>query len=367
MADIYLRQGETFIAMRERAYEAEHVLQKLVADHPEMLVGDDADGAKRWLLIEREAPVAEEEDSAGRWSLDHLFVDSDGVPTLVEVKRREDPRARRYVVAQMLDYAANGVVSWSAEQMRQRFESRCRVEGRNPAEEFRAAFGGRDADELWGRVHTNLAARRLRLVFVADSIPPELRRIVEFLNEQMGETEVLAVEVKQYVDEAGAQQTIVPRVLGQTVAAQQAKGKRLTGHWDRGSLLEAIEREHGAPLAGLTNRLLAWAEQDGLTLSYGRGARHGSVALVRDQRAPFAVYTYGRLETRFDRLAEWPSMSDEDLERLRQQLNAITDGDIGVDKLRSWPSVSMQPLLDETRFKRLLELLSSVYDKAPTT
>jgi len=40
-------------------------------------------------------------------SLDHLFLDEAGVPTLVEVKRSSDTRARREMVAQMLDYFNN--------------------------------------------------------------------------------------------------------------------------------------------------------------------------------------------------------------------------------------------------------------------
>lgn len=75
MPGIYLRQETEFIPMREMPYQAEDLLQKLVADHPEMLAGDDAEGSRRWLLIERETSVAEEEDRGGRWSLDHLFVD----------------------------------------------------------------------------------------------------------------------------------------------------------------------------------------------------------------------------------------------------------------------------------------------------
>jgi hypothetical protein len=34
--------------------------------------------------------------------------------------------------------------------------------------------------------------------------------------------------------------------------------------------------------------------------------------------------------------------------------------------MRTWPTVLMQPLLDESPFERFLELLGSVYDKAPT-
>jgi hypothetical protein len=60
-----------------------------------------------------------------RWSLDHLFLDQDGVPTLVEVKRGTDTRIRREVVGQMLDYAANGVVYWPLETIRASFGNTC--------------------------------------------------------------------------------------------------------------------------------------------------------------------------------------------------------------------------------------------------
>jgi hypothetical protein len=63
------------------------------------------------------------------------------------------------------------------------------------------------------------------MVFVADVIPAELRRIVEFLNEQMDPAEVLAVEIRQFVGEG--MKTLVPRVMGQTAEAE--KKKKSTG------------------------------------------------------------------------------------------------------------------------------------------
>ena len=42
--------------------------------------------------------------------LDHLFLDQDGVPTIVETKRSSDNRLRKEVVAQMLDYASNALI-----------------------------------------------------------------------------------------------------------------------------------------------------------------------------------------------------------------------------------------------------------------
>lgn len=73
-----------------------------------------------------------------------------------------------------------------------------RAAGAEPKQALREAFPAvEDTDAYWETVATNLAAGKLRLVFVADAIPPRLRRIVEFLNGQMTETEVLAIEVKQ--------------------------------------------------------------------------------------------------------------------------------------------------------------------------
>jgi hypothetical protein len=227
MSPIYLRHGDEFVAMNERPYEAEDLLQALLAEHPEVLAGEDTGTeARGWVLVRREAGVADEEGGAGRWSLDHLFLDSAGVPTLVEVKRSSDTRARREVVAQMLDYAANATAFWKVDLLQAWFETECERRGTDSAAALEEAFGVTDPDGYWSAVQTNLAADRIRLVFVADEVSPELRSIVEFLNRRMTETEVLAIEVKQYVDADGGRQTIVPRVVGSTEQARAAKRTR---------------------------------------------------------------------------------------------------------------------------------------------
>ena len=59
-------------------------------------------------------------------------------------------------------------------------------------------------------VWANLQAKNIRLLFVADVIPSELRRIVEFPNEVTDPVEVLAVEIRHYAGEG--LKTLVPRV-----------------------------------------------------------------------------------------------------------------------------------------------------------
>src|SRR5262245_57471571 len=155
----------------------------------------DSSAPRRWVLVTRELGVPAEQSAGDRWSLDHLFLDQDGIPTLVEVKRRGDTRIRREVVGQMLDYAANGVVYWPVDTIRARFEARCNTEGLEPGDVLGEALGAHlDVEVFWQNVRSNLQAGRVRLVFLADEIPRELRRIVEFLNGQMDPAEVLAVE-----------------------------------------------------------------------------------------------------------------------------------------------------------------------------
>ncbi len=115
---IFLHDGQTLTAMQETEYATEEILQKVLADYPNLIAGVATAGDNgRLLLVRREMPVPGA-TGGGQLSLDHLFIDNRGIPVLVEVKRSSDTRARREVVAQMLDYAANGVAYWPPEQLR---------------------------------------------------------------------------------------------------------------------------------------------------------------------------------------------------------------------------------------------------------
>ena len=79
-------------------------------------------------------------------------------------------------------------------------------------------------DDFFERLGDNLRAGRIRMVFVADVIPEELKRITEFLNEQMAPAEVLAVEVKQYRSGNHPGTVLVPTVYGRTATASLKQG-----------------------------------------------------------------------------------------------------------------------------------------------
>ncbi len=249
-------EGGQLRALTAQAFEEEDELQALIAEHPELLAWEQMrpGGSKGWILIKREMGIAKDAGAGDWWAVDHLFIDQDAVPTLVEVKRGASSEVRRKVVGQMLEYAAHAWQTWTADSLRRAY----RGEGPSADErdnELRELLGVDDEGKFWQEVSDNLAAKRLRLLFVADDIPDELTRIVEFLNATMRDVEVLAVEIKKFDGESGPQ-TLVPRVIGRTAKPATTKSRNL----DRASFLAGFEDEGER---GAAQRLLDVADRYG--------------------------------------------------------------------------------------------------------
>jgi hypothetical protein len=356
------------VEMVSQAYDSEALLQELLARYPNLLAGDQIDPAapRRWLLLSRETAVPGELDGGGRWSLDHLLVDQDAVPTLIEVKRSSDSRIRREVVGQMLDYAANAVAYLPVESLRSAFEARCRDQDLVPERELADLLGSDDEpDEFWQKVKTNLQAGRIRLVFVADEVPPELRRVVEFLNQQMDPAEVLAVEIRQYV--GGNFRTLVPRVFGQTEQAQQKKsaGGPAGPKWDQSRFISELESRQGEEDVAVAKQLMNWCLEHEGRLDYGSGASHGSVFLVFEHGGqsiwPLALWTYGKIEVQFQHLLKNSAFQAEGNRReLQRRLNAIPGVNISDDALTRRPSIAYALLHGEGQMRQFTEALDWV-------
>src|SRR4051794_34128117 len=105
------------------------------------------------------------------------------------------------------------------------FEQRCAAAGLDPVDVLAALEHDFDDDDaFWAACEANVRAGRMRLVFAADSIRDELQLIVEFLNERMTPTEVLAMEVVRY-GSADGQELLQARAVGQTEEAARVKGE----------------------------------------------------------------------------------------------------------------------------------------------
>jgi hypothetical protein len=345
---IFLERGDKLVEMNEQPWEAEARLQELLAKYPNLLAGDQMNelAPRRWLLISREFGIPGEVDAAGRWSLDHLFLDQDAIPTLVEVKRSTDTRTRREVVGQMLDYASHLVSNVSAERIRQKYEDSAPGEP-VPGALLAPLLGDEVDDEsYWQRLKDNIAAGKLRLVFVADEFPPELRRIVEFMNRQMQQTDVFAVEVRQFVSPDGAQRTLVPRLIGKVESKTPTESPRPTV-WDWERFESTLAQTH-PELVGIASQLLRLgADLTGRSVEWGRGRTRGSFTarLVVDglRLSLFSVYTIAEVSINIGWHSRTLANLDPELsEEVRRRTNGIFGTEFNASSWeRGWPMIPL--------------------------
>jgi hypothetical protein len=335
---VFLLQGEdALVPMNPSQFATEDDFQRLLSRFPELLVGDQIDpqNPRRWVLVKREQSITTGEIGAPLWSIDHVFLDQDG------------SRIRREVVGQMLDYAANCVVYWTLETLQSSFEDTCRTTGRSPEATLRELLETDDGTvDFWERVRTNLQARKIRLIFVADVIPTELRRIVEFLNEQMNPAEVLAIELRQFA--GNGLKTIVPTVYGLTQVTVRKRGGALQ-RWDESSLFDKLSQTVGDNEVAIARAIYGWMKMSGRPIAFGTGKENGSVYPLFKPAGiainPAYLSSDGKLWLQFGALLDKPVFGPEHARRVLMQLfNAIEGANLGEADLTRYPSISLRTI-----------------------
>jgi hypothetical protein len=355
-----IQDSDELVEMNEQPYDSENLLQTLLARYPALLAGSqiDAKSPRKWLLIDREFGVPLEEGGSDQFALDHLFLDQDAIPTIVEVKRSTDTRIRREVVGQMLDYAANAVVYWPVDRIRSRFEANCERQGSDPDERLRDFLDSDvEPEEFWQKANVNLQAGRIRLLFIADQIPTKLQRIVEFLNEQMNPAEVLAVEIKQFVGQG--LRSLVPRVIGQTAEAQQKKNPGPRPKLGEDEFFQILEENTSRETANLARKILVWSKENFSHIRW----REISFAPVLEydsySHIPISVSINGNTRINFGRMKKRiPAFrTDEKRLELLRRLNDIRGIDLPPGSITRNPKF---PLTAQTKDDTVEQFLKAI-------
>jgi hypothetical protein len=355
---VFLLQGpDSLVAMEPAEFAKEDDFQRLLSDFPALLVGDqiDPESPRRWVLVKREQSISTGEAGASQWAIDHVFLDQDGIPTLVEVKRQSDSRIRREVVGQMLDYAANCTTYWSAGKLRSSFESTHNTKENSADDILRELIGpdpDGDIEAFWQKVENNLSDKNIRLLFVADVIPIELRRVVEFLNDQMEKTEVLAVELRQFQSKDHKTKTIVPTIYGQRRETSKSRAN-LGRQWNEASLFDKLRVTVEGPEVQIAKRIFDWMQRaGGNELVFGKGKVDGTVypALRVNgvKVTPCYLSSDGKLWFQFGALVGKPVLGSITARReLMEKLNAIEGVNLSDDDLTKYRGIPLHTVAED--------------------
>ena len=373
MASVYVlhTDGHTELMTPIRCENEDRELQAILENNPNLLPGNqiDPENPRRWILLQREMPVPDPNTGIYRWSIDFVFADQDAIPTFVECKRFGDTRARREVVGQILEYAANGHHYWGKDVLRDfadQTAKKTNVTLEDAVCTLQPSFG-ESLDLFFEQLEQNLREGQLRLIFFLEQASMELRSVVDFLNKQMERSEVLLVEARQYVWEDT--RIVVPILFGYTEQARQVKrsvtvtkaGSRK--HWNRTSYFADAEARLAPAEVKILQTLLAQALTLGYEISWGTGSSRGSFNLKEPTVCPrslLSIYSDGELYFN----SHWLNGS-ETAERVRDRLKSSLMGKVGLEVPTDYTQRSPSYKISEwgTKVLVLVEVLKQVVSK----
>lgn len=255
MTALWQSDGEGWNLLASAGFPDEAALHGLIEEAPQLL---PLSGSPRLVILGREVQL-------GSNYADLIAVEPTGQLVIIEVKLARNAEARRAVVAQALTYAAflrgQDVERLERDILMGHLRSRgyeSLVDAVTEEDQERAL----NVDEFNEGLAHSLADGAFRLVFVLDDAPPELTRLVGYL-ESIGEKLVIdLVTVAKY--EIGDSQLLVPQRVDperQTFeTVQRAARTRPIGEFSAGAtdFVAGIERAAEADRPTL-RRLADWA------------------------------------------------------------------------------------------------------------
>ncbi|XGV89002.1 MAG: hypothetical protein ACAF42_08605 [Limnothrix sp. BL-A-16] len=371
----FVRNDGRLVEMMEQPYGSVTLLQELLETYPNLLAGDRSliNRDQDWLAITRQNTVTFDDERDDRWSLDRIFLDRSGVPTVVEVfcsHGRGGGQQAQELIGQAIEYAANLSQYWPIETMLAQFEANCRANDRDP-DQVVEDFLGHDEEEerFWQQVKTNLQAGRIRIVVVSDALSPELVRTVEFLNAQMDPAEVQAIELRQYVSDEGFR-TLVPRLIGRMTDSKSASPALDRRRWDEDSFFQEFSARQGEDEAAIAHHIYEWcSDHPNVEVYWRTGDTYGGFVAMCDfgrgeSHELFKVGIDGGLEINSSTYASWyPFTRHDEWMELRSHLSSIGLALPPDSRERRAPNFSLSTLRDEQSLRQVFETFSWVLER----
>lgn len=323
---IYEPESRRWEKTPEGEFAEEMEMQELVKDNPDIIpLSDLGEDIPPLLVVGRES-------SLPNGAPDLICVDENGLVTVVECKLAKNPEVKRKVVGQILGYGAY-LWKYSYEEFDQSIArtyfngERCHdpslrgktlVEAMAAFREFHEVEAQEGAEleiaqwteeDFRSDVATNLARGRIRLLVVVDKINPELRRIVEFVNECTGSNfEMLCAELKYF--EKDKHRIIMPHLIGLAKREARAPSSRLS----EAEFIARVKKERPEAFP-LVEELLRFAKAIGDNRDlpkdfWGKNSFTPAIFVLGKRLPLFTVYTSGKIALEYGRWRDKDYLGD---------------------------------------------------------
>ena len=221
----------------EEGFASEEELQRFLKEHSDLMPLEEIElDAAPLLCIGWEVGLASGAE-------DILYIDQNGLLTVVETKLRKNPEVRREVVGQILEYAAqmSGWSSANVERQAEKFfassESPDQYRGCTLEKALQLYLESSEAlpefsyDYFLQQVQANIDRGHFRLIIAIDEPPEPLLKTVEFVNRFSERFEIFLIQLKRFCDQAKEQNIFVPALFGKVV--DTTSRQRKVWSWDK--------------------------------------------------------------------------------------------------------------------------------------
>src|SRR5680860_97356 len=202
MSSIWQYDGTAWMRLSPQGFPNETTLHNLIENGPHML---PLSGDPRVVIVGREVSLS------GNYA-DLLGIEPNGRLVLIEIKLRRNAEARRSVIAQVLTYAAS-LAQLDREYLEQtllaNYLASKSVTSLAEAMSSEDQSGEFRADQFNEAVDQGLREGAFRLVLVLDEAPPELVRLVGYLESVANRLTIDLITVSSF--DVNGSQIVVPR------------------------------------------------------------------------------------------------------------------------------------------------------------
>lgn len=241
-------------------YNFEGELQKIISDNPELLSLPSDPNDYKLFLVGTEQVVNSSADATGY--IDVLFIDSNAVPVIVEVKLSSNYEIHRKIVGQLLYYAAN-IRSLSLDSICTSLRENNDLD--NTVVDF-------TSEDFTVALSENINNNRLRLIFVADRFPEDLKTVIRFLNGSMTDVVVYGVELSQY--QSSGEVFLSKEIVGFTDNSKTSvKPATNSKAWFLDEIYKVLSDANSINELNTLEQLVQFSRENGLVIKTGKGLK----------------------------------------------------------------------------------------------
>jgi hypothetical protein len=350
MAKILFIEGDNIRALEETELAEESKLQDYLKDYPALIPLDDVvEGASELICIGKEVTVPS-------GAMDLLFIDKDGLLTVVETKLVKNPGYRREVIGQILEYASY-ISQWSVDKVYELANSVAQGDFDNfMLNKYPDSFS---QDDLRNSIEQNLKDGKIRLIIAVDKLIEPLRRLVTFLNYH-SDLKILLLEVSSY-EGKGKEKVLAPHIFGYVTKIQKQGSGRTV--WNEKDYFADVKEKSLEPdIVDVITNLYEFTKNNA-NMSWGAGATFGSFTFQKFLQGVatsiFTVQTDGRLSFSFGGMKT--KVDAQILNTFRLKLNEISTIKIPEQVITQgkYPYIKLTALARPENLKRFKEAVIS--------